>query len=164
MKKSIVTKKGDNGKTYMPAFGNIAKDDIRIEFVGVLDELSSFMGYAKSKIKDEKIKNILHELQKDLILVGAELSLQKNNITAEKVKKIEEYIENLYEKVEISPKFELSGKNEKSALIDICRTIARRLERRLVKLYENDFLKNKQTLAYVNRISDLLFLMSKSLE
>ena len=167
-KASIVTKKGDKGMTDLYCAGRVLKDDIRCEACGTVDELCSFLGLAKSMIIQKKAKVVIDKIQKDLFILGSEIavnpdktSMLKERIDASYVKDIENVIYQIEKKTVMQHRFIVPGKNKSSAILDICRTVARRLERRIVTLKDKHLLRNKYILKYINRISDLLYLLAR---
>ncbi|MCF7876796.1 MAG: cob(I)yrinic acid a,c-diamide adenosyltransferase [Candidatus Omnitrophica bacterium] len=165
---SIVTKNGDKGKTSFCKGKRVYKDHPCVEACGNIDELNSYLGFAKVQLKKRKDKEIINQIQKDLFLICAEIVTdpkQVKKITKRidkgKIKKIEELIENLENKIKLKKDFYIPGKNLKSASLDIARVVARRTERRVVSLNKKSPLKNTDVLVYLNRLSDLLFLLAR---
>ena len=169
---SIVTKKGDTGKTSLFFGGVVSKDNPRVELNGALDELSSFLGMAKSLIKDKAAKKSLEGVQKDLIVINAEiatlpkfLAKLKKRIDRRDVGRLEKGIKELETK---SPAgnlyFSLPGQNLVSSCLHVARTIARRAERRCVTLSKKGLIKNPSMLAYLNRLSDFLYFVARKSE
>jgi ATP:cob(I)alamin adenosyltransferase len=169
---SIVTKKGDKGRTSLFLGGCVAKDSPIMELEGALDELCSFLGLSKSLIKDRTKKKALESIQEDLFVIGAEVAtaprfLKRLKIKIEKndVGRLEKIIDGLEAKRTLKECcFCLPGKNLTSSALDISRTIARRSERRAVSLTKKKLLKNPYILVYLNRLSDLLYLLARSEE
>ena len=169
---SIVTKKGDKGMTSLYRGRRVSKDHIRIEACGTIDELSSYLGLSKSMIKNRKISNIIESIQKDLFILCTEIVTETKAL--EKLKKridnsftnyLDKAIKGLEEEKGIRIKcFKRSGENSISSILDICRTIARRAERRVIALRRKRLLSNKHILSYLNRLSDLLFLLARASE
>jgi cob(I)alamin adenosyltransferase len=145
------------------------KDNIRIETCGSLDEVASFLGLAKSLAKNSKTKNIASLIQKELIALNAEVVSGRN--TAGELKKridkgsiaaIEKEIGRLEGKCGIKTRsFCLQGGNAVSASLDVARAISRRAERRCVTMAKKKMLKNRNILVYLNRLSDLLYLLAR---
>ncbi|MCK5706644.1 MAG: cob(I)yrinic acid a,c-diamide adenosyltransferase [Candidatus Aureabacteria bacterium] len=166
----ITTKKGDNGTTSQLKGKPISKDDIKIEAIGTVDELCSFIGMAKSIVNKKTTKNILTNVQKDLFVIGSEIVSNpsynlKKRIDTDNIKILEakiSYFEKNNKKNNMC--FVISGKNLASSTVDVARTVARKLERRIVTLKKKKKLKNKNILIYLNRLSDLLFLIARSEE
>ena len=168
----IVTKKGDKGKTFLYGGARVYKDDIVIEACGCLDELVSFIGLSKSLVKDKKIKGALEEIQKDLFVIGSEVSAGPKSGKKLKIIIAKSYINRLddeikefeSEKVFDEKGFCLSGKDSCSSSLDLSRAIARKLERRLVTLKRKKLFNNENALVYINRLSDYLFLLARYVE
>lgn len=166
----IVTKKGDRGKTCLLSGLKVNKDDIRVQALGALDELSSFLGFAKSQIRCNKRKRITAGLQSDLHIIGSEISVDKsgharlkNIIDSDKILYLEREIESLQKKCKID-NFSYPGLNSLSAILDIARAVSRRTERIVVALNKKGFLCNKNIIVYLNRLSDLIFVLARSFE
>ncbi|HEY4493244.1 MAG TPA: cob(I)yrinic acid a,c-diamide adenosyltransferase [Candidatus Paceibacterota bacterium] len=162
---ALFTGKGDDGTTYF--FGSkerFGKDTPLVEALGTCDELNSLLGFVKAKSKsDEKI---LEEIQQNLFIIQAELAGAGMRITEAKVKQAEELINNIEKKLPPIKTFFIPGANEISALFDLARTVARRTERRVVALVnlESETPSGKpciQTLAYLNRLSSVLYALAR---
>ena len=165
----IVTKKGDKGKTSLYQGKRVSKDHIRMEACGVLDELSSYLGLAKSMIKNRKIGSIIESIQKDLFILGTEIVTEgpalkklKRRIDSSFIDYLDKVILDLEEKKGLKIKcFQLPGVSSVSSILDISRTIARKLERRVTTLGKKRLISNKCILVYLNRLSDLLYLLAR---
>ncbi|HAJ57234.1 MAG TPA: cob(I)yrinic acid a,c-diamide adenosyltransferase [Candidatus Omnitrophica bacterium] len=169
---SIVTKKGDSGTTSLFLGGMVAKDDPRVELDGTLDELCSFLGLAKSLARKSLLKGRLESIQKDLFVIGAEAAtappfLNKLNkkIDGNDIKKLEGVIDILEARRRPSERvFCLPGKNLISSVLDVARTVARRAERRAATAFKKKLVRNGFILIYLNRLSDLLYLLARAAE
>ena len=168
---SIVTKKGDKGTTSLFLGGIVPKDHPRVELCGTLDELSSFLGVSKSLIKTRDIRDCLEAIQKDLLVIGAEVAtarkfvgILKKRMDAKAAKRLENCIENLEKAKTRDFCFSLPGKTLVASSLDVARTIARRAERRAVSLLKKKHLQNREILVYLNRLSDLLYLLARKSE
>jgi len=169
---SIVTKKGDKGMTSLYRGKRVSKAHIRIEACGAIDELSSYLGLSKSMIKNRKMANIIESIQKDLFILCSEIVTEvkalkklKKRINGSFVDRLDKTIRNLEEKRSLKIKcFQLPGANSVSSVLDISRTITRRAERRVTILRRKRLLSNKHILSYLNRLSDLLYLIARSSE
>lgn len=168
MKKTITTKKGDKGKTNLYGKKRVDKDDPRVEAFGSIDELSSYLGLLKSQEKRREVKNIIETIQKDLLFVGSEIAIGvkfkekiAKKITKKEISKLEGLIRDFEQRVVLKKEFYLPGENFQSAVIDIARTIVRKAERRVVVLGKKELLKNSDILIYLNRLSDLFFLLAR---
>jgi len=167
---SIVTKKGDKGKTSLYQGKSVSKDHMRMEACGVLDELSSYLGLAKSMIKGKRIKGIVESIQKDLFILGSEVVTEvkslkklKKRIDSSFISCLDKFILDLESKKGLKIRsFQLPGVNPVSSVLDISRTITRKLERRIVSLGRKKLLSNKTILVYLNRLSDLLYLLARA--
>jgi len=165
----IVTKKGDKGKTSLYQGKPVSKDHIRIEVCGTIDELSSYLGLAKSMIKNRKIGGIVESIQKDLFILCAEIVTEakalgklKKRIDSSFIDCLDKAILGLENKKGLGVRcFQLPGASPVSSVLDISRTIARRAERRIVTLVRKKLLSNKNILVYLNRLSDLLYLLAR---
>lgn len=167
---SITTKRGDGGKTSLLWGGRVSKDDLRVETCGTLDELCSFLGSAKSLLKGKSEKDIVESIQEDLFTIGAEVASKpqyierlKERVDRSDVIRLEKIIDKLEScKSPKARRFCLPGRNIVSSSLDICRTIARRAERQIVTLARKKGLRNEYCVIYLNRASDLLYLLARS--
>ncbi|MCD6055411.1 MAG: ATP:cob(I)alamin adenosyltransferase [Gammaproteobacteria bacterium] len=160
----IVTKTGDEGTTGLGDGSRIAKDDLRIEAIGTVDELNSAIGMLLSTegVETTLSEYLLH-IQHDLFNVGGELCIPKNiSITAKDTERLEKWLEILNADLPYLQEFILPGGNPAASFCHLARTICRRAERRIISLHQRDNI-NANTLAYINRLSDLLFVMARLL-
>jgi len=158
---SILTKKGDKGFTFLFS-QKIRKDDERIEAIGVLDEVSSFLGIGKSLLS-QKEKNIITQIQRDLFLLGEKIGGDRKstkNTMEERISFLEREIREKEKELKLDKKFVLSGDNTVSAIFHFSRALVRRAERRVTTLIRKKILKDKDALVYLNRLSDFLFLIA----
>jgi len=166
---SITTKKGDKGKTSLCCGKIVCKDDPRVEFCGTLDELCSFLGLSKCMVKRKEDKALIESIQRDLFVIGTEIATEpkffrklENRIDNSYVRRIEKSISLLEKKKTLAECcFCLPGENEVSGILDITRTVSRRLERLVVTLKKRKILLNEFILIYLNRLSDLLYLLAR---
>ena len=167
---SITTKKGDGGRTSLLSGERVKKDDLRIEICGTLDELSSYLGVAKSLSNKKENKGLINKIQSDLIVIGSEVAAcpssvhrLRKTITKKDIRTLEAIIEKLEKRFKSKEcAFVIPGKDTLSAALHVARTIARKLERRIVTLKRKNIIKNDCLLIYLNRLSDLLYLMTRS--
>jgi ATP:cob(I)alamin adenosyltransferase len=171
MRASIVTKKGDCGKTFLYGGGPVSKNHICVETCGLVDELSSFLGLAKSTASDKNLKRLIESFQKDLFAIGAEIASApcrqiklKKRLGPSDVKRLENIIKAFEKKGIKCDDFCLPGKNLNSSALHVARSIARKLERATVTLKKRRLLSNGFVLVYLNRLSDSLFLMARACE
>jgi len=163
-RQNIVTGIGDKGYTYLCSGDKLSKADLRLEVVGTIDELSSFLGVAKSLNKDKKGRDILEKIQEDLFILGNRVSGtgSKNltrKISSRNIRYLEDRIKELEKKLSFKG-FVLPGDNPISSTLHVARTVARRLERRVVALENKQKFKDRNILIYLNRLSDLMFLLA----
>ena len=167
----IYTKSGDKGETNLLFGGRTSKSDLRVETYGTVDEAVSSLGLAKSLTSNNEIKLIIEDLQQSLFIIAAELATSPNNkkklknevksITKNMVSNLESLIDNINEKINLGKNFIMPGTSVTSSAIDVSRTVVRRLERRVVKLIELDTSINSNIIPYINRTSDLLFILGR---
>ncbi len=156
----VYTKKGDKGKTDL-LYKRVSKSDLNIEIIGTIDELNAYLSFAHSILKDTHVKYILLEIMKDTSAMMHEVSSDVvTNITKEKITELEEFIDEFEEKMEPLKNFIYFTSDPASATINVARTVTRKLERRLVQLDEQAGVE-PNILAYVNRLSDLLFVLAR---
>ena len=166
----IYTKKGDKGKTKLYDNTEVEKDYIRVESYGTIDELNSSLGLARNYVEDEKIRNIIFEIQRELFNVAGELATKDREKFPEKIqtadiekleKIIDEYLSKMTEKQK--SKFIVPGSNTPSAALHISRTICRRAERRIITLSKEEDV-SPVLMKYVNRLSDVVYTLARFLE
>ncbi len=156
----IYTKIGDCGLTNTYNNKKISKGSQLIEVIGTIDELQAFIGLVKTKTPEQKTKNILNQINKDLYKIMAILSGAKVKFKSEKRIVFLEKIIDKKSKNKPLNHFLLPGKNEQTAWFHILRTICRRAERDLVRLREKENKKLDNLLPYFNRLSDFFFVFS----
>jgi len=169
----IYTRKGDDGTTSLWYGGRVAKTDARTEAYGSIDEAGAALGVARSRCgpdEGELAADILR-LQRELFVAGAELAtapeaegrLQEgiSRIDDDMVAALEPVIDRYMDRVDLPPKFVISGGTRLSAQLDMARTVIRRAERRVVALMEEGELASEAVMRYLNRASDLVFAMAR---
>jgi ATP:cob(I)alamin adenosyltransferase len=163
---SITTKEGDAGETDLWSGERVAKDHPRIEACGEVDELASFLGLARLACRLGSTAEALVGLQRDLVRVGAELASIDppfdDPVGAEDEARLTAGIVALEDAIPLKG-FVLPGRTEASARIDLARTAARRLERRVVTLARGAIV-SEALRAYLNRLSDYLFMLARAEE
>ncbi|HKA09959.1 MAG TPA: cob(I)yrinic acid a,c-diamide adenosyltransferase [Candidatus Dormibacteraeota bacterium] len=158
---------GDDGSTGLLGGGRVAKDDLRIEVYGTVDEASSAIGLAKALTSDERVREIAEQLQRGLYRLGAELATNpadtgKFGATSETdVAGLDDLLATLEAEVEIPRGFILPGSTPASGALDLARTVVRRAERRCVTLMQSGGLANSQARRYLNRLSLVLFVLGR---
>ena len=163
----IYTKTGDEGKTSLFDNSRVWKSDERIMSYGAVDELNSSIGIALSLELDPEIKDIMIRIQNDLFIVGSDLanpnmSDKKIRTTSEMVKFLEQKIDVLEPSLEPLTSFILPGGALLASIIHLSRTISRRAETHVVELSKNEEI-NKFAAIYLNRLSDLMFVLARSI-
>lgn len=169
---SVTTKRGDAGQTDLLFKERVDKDDLRIELFGCLDECGAHLGMARSQIKEKHINAMLETIQRELFVIGAEIATLEANLGQLKKRVDDGYVKRIEAAIADFEKeknyeeccFYLPGENLTSTTLDVARTVARRLERRLVTFKKQNLLTNPHILIYVNRLSDLLFILSRRYE
>lgn len=163
---SVATKTGDKGETSLLSGERVPKDDLRVESYGSVDELNSFLGDAKHYVGIKEITEIIEDIQTDLFRVCAELADNSGKFE-DVIKKSEvDKIGMILNKIESGVKltgFVIPGNSPGSAKLDVCRSVCRRAERRIITL-NREFQINPHLIQYINRLSDLLFIMARSIE
>jgi cob(I)alamin adenosyltransferase len=161
----IYTKTGDDGNTGLQGNFRIAKSHPRIMAYGTVDEANAAIGIVLTNVLDDDVSQLLSQIQNDLFLLGSDLSNQnlndlKNRVSLEMIEKLEKSID-LFE-LELSPltNFILPGGNLAAAQTHQVRTIVRRAETLVVKLSDKDEI-NSNCIKYLNRLSDLMFVMGR---
>ncbi len=162
------SKKGDQGLTSLMGGQRVPKSDPRPDTYGTLDEASSALGVARAAATRPQTKKIILALQKDLLLLGAELAtvaadLEKYpyQITSQHVERLENFIEDLQGDVQLKKEFIFPGGTIGSAAIDLARAIVRRAERKAVRLFQEKTITNGEILRFLNRLADLLFTLAR---
>jgi len=163
----IYTRTGDRGSTALVGGQRVSKDSRRIEAYGTVDELNSFFGSAILSAAEhsatQHLAAILTRIQHELFEVGAELALPGyRKIDAEHVRALEAELDGLNAALPPLEEFVLPGGNRAAALCHVARTVCRRAERRACAAAKLHPL-NAEMLRYLNRLSDLLFVMARRL-
>ena len=171
---SIVTKGGDTGETGLLYGGRVPKDDLHTEAYGALDEAISALGLARSLDTDETRAARILELQRELFIVGAELATGKGErhhleqhfsvVTESMVEALHAWVREIEGRVALPQSFVIPGGSPTAAALDLARTFVRRAERRAVALHRAGELENSEVLRYLNRCSDLLFMLAREAE
>jgi cob(I)alamin adenosyltransferase len=163
----IYTKTGDSGKTGLFGGARVDKNNARIEAYGTIDELNSLIGVILSSEINEKNRTILNRVQQTLFTVGSELAtpsdVKSDIIQAlkhDEIKYLENCIDEIDDKLEPLKNFILPGGSKSAALLHFARTICRRAERKIITVNTTDNV-NAEILIYINRLSDLLFILAR---
>ncbi len=163
---SIVTKTGDDGTTGLWSEERIAKDDIRVEAYGTLDELSSALGMARHLCLEDEVIYAIDDIQKLLFRVSGELASLgvpfDRPVLPSDEERMAGKIASLEERIPLTG-FVIPGMTQGSAALDLARTIARRAERRVVSLSRRDRV-SPDLLRLLNRLSDYLYMLARAEE
>ena len=164
----IYTKTGDAGETGLYGGTRVPKDAMRIETCGTVDELNACLGFVRSQIQDEEINTILHRIQNELFDIGADLATLEAHPKATSLRipptltlKLEKEIDQFEGQLPPLKNFILPGGSAGGAAIHLARTVARRAERCVVTLAKGEAV-NPEVLIYLNRLSDLLFVLART--
>ena len=159
----VVTRTGDNGTTGMADGSRFSKDDARVHCLGEIDELNASLGVVLSLLEDGPLQTLLFSVQHDLFDIGAEICQPgKELINEEYVAALEQQVESFNSELTPLKEFILPGGSPAVAALQLARTVCRRAERGLVALNKVAGV-NSCTRQYVNRLSDLLFILGRSL-
>jgi cob(I)alamin adenosyltransferase len=164
----LSTQKGDKGLTGLLSGKRVPKYHIRPETYGTLDELNSFVGMGRAVSKDKKVRKILLAIQNHFFIIGSELAstgkdrrVLKNLISQREVDWVNQLSADLEASVKPEPKFILYGETFVSSVLDVARAVARRAERRVAKMKSLGLVQNPKILEYLNRLSDVLYLLAR---
>lgn len=165
---AVTTRTGDTGYTGLLGKERVPKWDPRPEAYGTLDEATSALGLARAMAQQERVREIVLRLQKELYLLMAELATGPDEyersplkLTADHVVGLDALSDELKEQVQIGVQFIIPGETTAGAALDLARTIIRRGERLAAKLYHDGVIGNEEVLRYLNRLSDVLFILAR---
>lgn len=172
---SIATKSGDAGTTALMFNRRVSKSHPRVEAYGCVDELNAAMGLARATAEEPSVRENLMTIQKDLVTLMAELATHKDDmerfirsglarVTADTTAKLDRFVQELESKNIRFQGWATPGATLHAAALDMARTICRRAERRVCALQNDDELRNPEIIPYLNRLSDLLWLLARSAE
>jgi cob(I)alamin adenosyltransferase len=167
---SISTTRGDQGETSLAGGVRVSKASLRVEAYGTIDELNSSLGWARSICDDAEIATLAKSIQQDLFKVGSALATPPESPKAQisidhlLVDRLTAEVHRIEALEGILADWSMSGEHRAAAAFDVARTICRRAERAIVRLQETGAAVPPAILAYVNRLSDLLWLLGRKLE
>lgn len=169
----IYTKTGDKGETSLYGGTRVSKASARVESYGTIDELNSFIGFAKAELTDEDILYQLKKIQFDLFTVGSESATPTDKLTLAngksrlslmisetEIEELEQWMDEFEAALEPLQYFILPGGGKGATSLHICRTVCRRAERSLVFLNEHEEVR-PELIKYLNRLSDYLFVLAR---
>ena len=165
----IYTRGGDKGKTSLLGGSRISKADRRIDAYGNVDELNSWVGLLRDQQVNANRHLLLVEIQDRLFTIGSHLANEKADsdrfqipeIHEEDVTRLEEAIDQMNEKLPEMKSFILPGGTPLNSFLHLARTVCRRAERETISLSQTDSV-NGESLKFLNRLSDLLFVAARS--
>ena len=158
----IYTRTGDAGDTGKADGARVSKDDCLLHAQGDIDELNSFIGLLASKVDENALSQLILKIQHDLFNIGAEISLSQPLITGKDVEYLEQQLDHYNAGLPPLKEFILPGGGEAASLCHVARAVCRRAERNLVTL-DKEHGMGSELLAYINRLSDLLFVLARVL-
>jgi cob(I)alamin adenosyltransferase len=165
----IYTRTGDSGETSLLGGARVAKSEPRVAAYGDVDELGAWLGLVRSSCGDAELQLMVEQLQRDLFAIGARLAdpahriagrVAKAAIGAADIERLEQWIDELDAELPPLRKFILAGGGPTGASLHVARTVCRRAERSIVALGRDAV--EPEILVYMNRISDLLFVMARA--
>jgi cob(I)alamin adenosyltransferase len=167
---SIATKRGDAGQTSLPGGVRVPKNDLRVECYGTIDELISAIGFARSITADTEMKELAKNVQRELFRVGSAIGTHPASkkpapeITEAMVEALTRHVHAMEAEPGVLNDWSIPGELPDSSAFDVARTVCRRAERLAVALRDAGDLSNPHILSYLNRLSDVLWLMGRILE
>lgn len=166
----VYTRKGDAGETGLFGGSRISKSSLKVDAYGSIDEAAAFIGVARAFVENKEVKDILYRIQEKFLVVAAYLASDANGINKLKekieisdIEILEKYIDNYSKQLLPLYKFLIPGEDIQSAVLHVARTVVRRGERRIIALNEQENLQ-PEILKYVNRVSDILFVLARVVE
>jgi cob(I)alamin adenosyltransferase len=164
----IYTRAGDAGETSLGEGSRVPKTDLRIEAYGSVDELNSLLGLVLAGGLPEEFRPWLEQVQNDLFDLGADLSVplederrERLRVTSGQVERLEELCDLVNSRLEPLRSFILPGGTEVASRLHVARAVCRRAERRAAALAQAEDV-NPAALAYLNRLSDLLYILARA--
>ena len=159
----IVTRTGDNGTTGLGDGRRVDKDNPHVQAMGDVDELNSHIGLLLCEDLPQAIREALIQVQHELFDIGGELCIPGHTaITEEDVLRLDELLAQYNANLTPLKDFILPGGTRAAAQAHVCRTVCRRAERSIVTLGKDEYL-NDYSRQYMNRLSDLLFVLGRTL-
>jgi cob(I)alamin adenosyltransferase len=168
--RSISTTRGDRGETGLAGGIRVSKASLRVDAYGTVDELNAALGFARSICDDAEIRELSKTIQTDLFKVGAALATAPESpkppvaITQEMVDALTNAVHHFEAVDGVLADWSVSGELTSAAAYDVARTVCRRAERCVVRLAEAGEMIPPASLPYLNRLSDLLWIIARKLE
>jgi cob(I)alamin adenosyltransferase len=167
---SIATKRGDGGQTGLAGGIRVSKSSLRVETYGTVDELNSVLGLARSLCENADLRERTKLIQRQLFQVGSGLATPPESrkgqvpITEDMVEGLTRQVHEIEAIEGLLSDWSLPGEHPTAAVYDMARTVCRRAERCVVRLMESGEVVEPNILAYLNRLSDLLWLFARKIE
>lgn len=167
---SISTTRGDSGQTGLAGGIRVSKADLRVESYGTVDELNTVLGFARSICQNPEIKAWTETIQRTLFRLGSALATPPESkkqapvISAEDVAMLTELVHKIEAIEGILSDWSLPGALTESAAYEVARTVCRRAERHAVRFVENGGAVKPEIIAYLNRLSDVIWLFGRLIE
>ncbi|GAB6976876.1 cob(I)yrinic acid a,c-diamide adenosyltransferase [Prevotella falsenii] len=166
----VYTKTGDKGTTGLIGGTRVKKSDIRIDSYGTVDELNSFIGLLATYVNEQETADLLAEIQNILFNIGCNLAMGENFKKEIKESVVAgvfiEHVENAIDRMQAAipelKSFVIPGGSRSASIAHVCRTVCRRAERLIIALDETSAV-DSNLMAYVNRLSDYFFVLSRYL-
>ena len=159
----IYTKTGDDGTTGLGDGSRVDKDSLRVEAYGTVDELNSAVGFVLATDLPNKVWKCLNHVQHELFDLGGELCIpDSTTIDAAMIDKLENALDEMNAELPVLKEFVLPGGGRAGAACNLARAVCRRAERRVVTLSQSETV-NELSIRYLNRLSDLLFVLARYL-
>jgi cob(I)alamin adenosyltransferase len=167
---SIATKRGDGGQTGLAGGIRVSKSSLRVESYGTVDELNSALGWARSVCEDADLRERTKSIQRELFRIGSGLATPPESskpqvpVPPELVEELTRQVHEMEATEGLLSDWSLPGETASGAAYDVARTVCRRAERCVVRLMESGDAVEPNILAYLNRLSDLLWLFARKAE
>lgn len=167
---SIATKRGDGGQTGLAGGIRVSKADLRVESYGTVDELNTVLGFARSLCRNKEIAGWTETIQRTLFRLGSALATPPESkkqppiISAEDVAMLTDLVHSIEDKEGVLSDWSLPGAHTESAAYEMARTVCRRAERNVVRFVENGGEVKPEIIAYLNRLSDVIWLFGRLIE
>ena len=166
--RTVTTKVGDNGYSSLFSGEKVLKNAPRLEAYGDLDELTSILGIARHQVKTPQLAKMILTIQRDLYRIAAELATTEKKLAQLKervdetfLKELEFLRAELESSVSIPEDFIVPANSLAAAYLDHARAVSRRCERRAVTLFQQKDITNSVVIIWINRLSDILYLMAR---
>jgi cob(I)alamin adenosyltransferase len=167
---SIATTRGDGGQTGLAGGIRVSKADLRVESYGTVDELNTFLGFARSICQNAEIKEWTETIQRTLFRLGSALATPPESkktppvISPEDVAMLTDLVHKIEAIEGLLSDWSLPGAHPESAAFEVARTVCRRAERNAIRFVENGGVIKLEIIAYLNRLSDVIWLFGRLIE